>query len=110
MKEIELLMTEQKTYKDAALSLDLLAHKLGAKRNYISKAINCCTKKNFNTYINEYRVKEVIRLLSEKGSQKFSIEGIALRAGFKDRITFYRTFKKITGLSPTEFVAHLGGR
>ena len=108
MREIELLMTAQKIYTDTALSLEALAHKLGAKRHYVSVAINRCAKKSFNTFVNEYRIKEAIRLLSEKESQKPSIDSIAFDAGFNDRKNFYRVFKKMTGLSPTEFVAHLG--
>ena len=110
MKEIERLMTEQRIYQDTTLSIDLLAHKLGVRQHYISNAINCCTKKNFNAYINEYRIKEVIRLLSERGNQKFSFEGIAFNAGFDHYTTFYRSFKKLTGLSPAAFVANLGDR
>ena len=103
MQEIEHLMTAKEIYKDAALTLDSLAQRLQTKRNYVSIAINRCTGKNFNTYINEYRIKESIRLLAS-GNKKLSIEGIAFSTGFNDRKTFYRAFKKITGLSPTEFV------
>jgi len=45
--------------------------------------------------------------LSEKNTQIYSIEGIAFEAGFSDRRNFYRLFKKMTGLSPTQFVNHL---
>jgi len=52
--------------------------------------------------------KEAILLLSNFKYHHFSINGIAIDAGFSDRRNFYRVFKKATGLSPSEFVNHLG--
>ena len=101
--EIERIMSEEKLYKDALLSVDMLAQKIGAKRYYVSMAINRCKKKSFNAFVNEYRVKEAVRLLSQKDIENFSIDYIAFISGFNDRINFYRVFKKMTGLSPTEF-------
>ena len=104
MEAIERRMTDEKIYRDGSLSVDSMAQLLGFKRYYISGAINRCSKKNFNTFINEYRIKEAIRLLSEKNARQFSMDGIALDAGFNDRRNFLRVFKKMTGLTPTEFV------
>ena len=103
MKKIEFLMAEQKIYTDTELSLESLARELGAKRYYVSTAIHRCTSKSFSVFVNEYRIKEAIRLLSEKESYKFSIDSIAFDAGFNSRTNFYRVFKKLTGISPTEF-------
>jgi len=103
MKDIEQLMAEEKLYRDHALTVDSLAHKLGAKRHYISNAINHCLKKNFNTYINEYRIKESIIFLSKKETDSLPLESIALEVGFSNYLNFYRVFKKMTGLSPAEF-------
>ena len=64
MREIERWMTEEKVYKDDFLSVGLLAQKIGMKRHNVSIAINRCTQKSFNTFINEYRIKEAIQLLS----------------------------------------------
>jgi YesN/AraC family two-component response regulator len=106
MKEIEALMLKE-IYKNSALSLEMLAKQLGAKRNYVSGAINRCTKKNFNTFVNEYRIKEAIRHLSKKNIQSFSIDSIAFEVGFNDPRNFFRVFKKMTGLTPTEFVNNI---
>lgn len=103
MEEVTALIEKDEIYKDLDLTLDMLAKKLNVKRNYLSKAINHITGKNFNTYINEYRVKEAIRILSDKKSDIISIDAIALEVGFNNRISFYQSFKKITGLSPSEF-------
>jgi len=108
MKEIEKLMQEDKLYRDTSLSVNMLAQKLGTKRPYVSIAINHCTKKNFNTFINEYRIKEAIQLLSKKDANKFTIDAIAFDVGFNNRINFYRIFKKMTGLSPVEFRKNVG--
>jgi AraC-like DNA-binding protein len=103
MEAVELLMKKEKLYKDSGITLSSVAEKLEVSRNYVSNAINHCTGKNFNTYINEYRVKEAIRILSEDLLKRRSIDDVAIEAGFNDRHTFSRTFKKITGLSPTSF-------
>ena len=107
MKDIEKLMLEDKLYRDTSLSVELLAHKLNAKKYYISIAINRCMNKSFNTFINEYRIKEAIQLLSKHKNNNFKIDSIAFDVGFNDRKSFHRVFKKMTGLSPTEFKHNL---
>jgi len=103
MKDIEQLMVEEKLYREHSLTVNCLALKLGAKRHYVSEAINHCFKKSFNTYINEYRINEAIQLLSKQDTDSLTIDSIALDIGFNNRLSFYRVFKKMTGLSPTEF-------
>jgi YesN/AraC family two-component response regulator len=103
MKEIEKAMQDDKRYIDSELSIDSLAHILGAKKHYIPRAINRCTNKNFNTFVNEYRIKEAIRILSDNDAHTLTLDSVAFDVGFTDRWNFYRVFKKMTGLSPTEF-------
>ena len=104
IKDIERLMTEDKIYRNSALSVDSLAQLLGLKRYLISGAINRCAKKDFSAFVSEYRIKEAIRLLSEKNAHRFSLDSIAFDSGFNDRRNFNRVFKKMTGVTPTEFL------
>ena len=53
-------------------------------RTYLSRAINNCSGKNFNVYINEFRIKEAIKLMSAD-DKKFSLEGFAFETGFNER-------------------------
>lgn len=103
MKEVHELVSKEKIFKNADLTLDLMAKQMSINRNYLSKAINQTTGKNFNTYINEYRVKEAIKILSNEKSDVISIDAIAFDVGFNNRTSFYQSFKKITGLSPSDF-------
>ncbi|MDL2221459.1 AraC family transcriptional regulator [Parabacteroides sp. OttesenSCG-928-N08] len=103
MERIEQLMAENKLFKQNDLTLDSLASSIGHNRYYTSIALNRCTGGNFKTYINEYRVKEAIRIMSQPENSDLTIDAIAFDAGFNDRISFYRVFKKRTGLSPTDF-------
>jgi AraC-like DNA-binding protein len=107
MEEIELLMKQQHAYRNPDLSLDMLASQSGLSRYAISRAINRCTGKNYYTYINEYRIKDAIRIMSAKDSANLSIEGIAFDSGFNDRRIFHRVFKQMTGLTPAAFKRNL---
>lgn len=103
MEKVEQLMDEQKLYTAADLSLDRLASKLGVDRRYVSGAINACAGKNFHAYLNEYRIKEAIRIMSDTDNKRMTIDAIAFYSGFNDRKAFHRIFKQLTGLTPGAF-------
>ncbi|MDR0724417.1 MAG: helix-turn-helix domain-containing protein, partial [Prevotellaceae bacterium] len=88
-------------FKGHELTLDILAKKLNINRNNLSHAINAVTGKNFNNFINEYRIKEALRIISKH--QNLYIDELYGMVGFRSRTSFYRSFKQITGLSPREF-------
>lgn len=90
-------------FKEPDLSLDMLAEKMDINRNVLSYAINAVLQKNFNQFVNEYRVKEVIRIMSTNTQRNKVIDEIYEQVGFNSRSAFYRIFKQITGLSPNEF-------
>ncbi|GAB6012682.1 helix-turn-helix domain-containing protein [Viscerimonas tarda] len=102
-KKAHEFLVKDKTFQNIDLTLDFMAKELNVNRNQLSKAINRSAGKNFNTYINEYRVKEAIKMMSDKKMNRMSVDAIALEAGFGNRISFYQAFKKMTGLSPSDF-------
>ncbi|MDH6313943.1 AraC-like DNA-binding protein [Parabacteroides sp. PFB2-10] len=108
MEKIEELMNEHKRYKDSGISLDSLAAELELSRFYVSRAINHCAGKNLSAYLNEYRIKEAIHIMSEKNTMQLSIDAIATDAGFNDRKSFHRIFKQYTGVSPSVFRDNVG--
>lgn len=103
MNSIEKAMIEDELYKRNDLTLDVLVSIIGHKRYHISAVLNRCTGRNFSTYVNEFRVKEVIRLISDPTSSRKTVEEIAFDTGFNDRKSLYRIFRKITGLSFSDF-------
>ncbi|MGC3978598.1 MAG: helix-turn-helix domain-containing protein [Paludibacteraceae bacterium] len=103
MSRIFSFVVGQKQYISPGFNLEFLSEHLGINRKYLSKAINSATGKNFNTYINEYRVKEAIRLLSDPANKFLSVDDMGVQAGFSSRSSFYESFRKMTGISPSQF-------
>ncbi len=85
-------------------TLDQLARLLGANRNYVSQVINERTNGNFSKFINEYKIKEACRRLSDfENYSGYTIEAIGRSVGFRSRANFAATFKKFTGMTPTAY-------
>lgn len=101
--KIEQLFKEQKLYLEPELSLSDLATKLKTNTSVLSAAINQNFGKNFNDFVNEYRVEEVKRQLKDPTNAHLSLLGVALECGFNSKSTFNRAFKKFTGQSPKDF-------
>lgn len=96
------LMEDEFLYRDADLSQDVVAERLGISPAYLSQLINNSLGQNYTSFINIYRVKEVERMLSDKTFDQYSLLAIGMEAGFKSKSAFYSTFKSITGLTPKE--------
>ena len=97
------LMLDQKPYLDSTLSLSQLAQLVKLTTHELSYLINQGFNDNFSGFVNQYRITESKRILVATEYQHLSIVGIAYEAGFNSKTAFNNTFKKITGLSPTEF-------
>lgn len=104
IQKIENYFTNEKPYLNANLSLSQLAEKMGYSSNQLSEIINSGFHKNFNDFINEYRVKAVKLALDDGQHNQKSLVGIAMDCGFNSKPTFNRVFKKLAGTSPTQYI------
>ena len=101
------LLKQEKVYEDAELTLTQMAKRLKTNPSVLSKAINQGFGLNFNDLVNQYRVEAVKERLIAGDQQTQTLLGIAYDCGFNSKATFNRAFKKVTGLSPKEFLGQL---
>jgi ABC-type antimicrobial peptide transport system permease subunit/AraC-like DNA-binding protein len=90
-------------YQDAELNLRSLAEKLDIHPHELSRIVNEALKKNFNDFINEYRIREVARKMEDPAYGRLTLLGIAFDSGFNSKTTFNRTFRQMIGKSPAEY-------
>jgi AraC-like DNA-binding protein len=74
---------------------------MDVSQHLLSQLLNDNLGKSFSKFINEYRVNEAKTLI--KNNKKFTLEAIGFDAGFSSKSTFYATFKKIVGVTPSQF-------
>lgn len=101
--QLSLLMESDKLFLDNDLNLPTVAEKLGITIHEASFLINETTKDNFYNFINKYRIEEAKKLLSSSKIDELNILGIAFASGFNSKTTFNTTFKKIVGVSPSQY-------
>lgn len=100
---LQLLQTG-KAYEDPELSLTQIAKQLKTNPSIISKVINQGFQLNFNDFINNYRIEAVKEKLKVGEQKTQTLLGIAYDCGFNSKATFNRAFKKVTGVSPKEWI------
>ncbi|GAA6137449.1 hypothetical protein NBRC116583_11960 [Arenicella sp. 4NH20-0111] len=91
---------EQNLYRNSELTLASLAEEVGVSPHYLSETLNQHSGKNFNQFINEYRVAEVCEQLKQENKSK--LIDLALDAGFSSKSSFNAIFKKLTGKTPSQ--------
>lgn len=98
-------MTDTDLICDEKFALKDLADAIGERQREVSQVINDRYGVNFHTLLGEHRVKEACRRINEQASyDSMTIEAIAASVGIKSRSHFAITFKRITGLNPSEYI------
>ena len=103
LKKLLDYMDTNKPYLDGDLTIHDLAARTGISRHHITQVLNEKYKRNFFTFINEYRVREVTVRFMDPKFNNYTILAIALDSGFNSKATFNSFFKSQTGLTPSEY-------
>jgi AraC-like DNA-binding protein len=101
LKRLEELMKTEKPFMKADFSLPQLADQLRVTVHQLSQVINEGLGKSFFEMTAEYRIEEAKRLLKEKANIK--VEEIAEEVGYNSKSSFNTAFKKLTGMTPSEW-------
>ncbi len=102
--KLDELMENKRPFLDPDLTLNDLAKMLQSNVHTLSKVINESNSMNFYDFINSYRIGEFKKRIETGQHKTKTIIAIANETGFKSKTTFNRTFKKINGVTPREYL------
>jgi AraC-like DNA-binding protein len=101
LKKLKLVMDEEKPFLKPDFSLPELANQLKLSVHQLSQAINDGLGKSFFEMTAEHRIHQAKVLLKEKSHIK--VEEIAEEVGYNSKSSFNTAFKKLTGMTPSEW-------
>jgi AraC-like DNA-binding protein len=103
VRKLTAQMSERRSYRDGALTLQALADAVGATPHMVSQVLNVHLRKSFYSFVNSYRAEELIAALDDPAKSHRGVLELALEAGFNSKSTLNSFFKRYTGVTPTEF-------
>jgi len=96
-------MSGNKLFRNPDISLESLCEAVAVRRNIISQVLNKHLGTSFYQYINGFRLKEISDSLRDPGKARNSILDLAMDAGFGNKSTFNREFKKAYAMTPSQY-------
>jgi AraC-like DNA-binding protein len=99
--QLIMIMEQEKIYCDEDLSLPRLSQALDVTPHQLSHFLNKHYNKNFNNFVNSYRIEEAKKLLIEEPER--NTLSIALAVGFNSYSAFHAAFRKTANQSPAGF-------
>ena len=96
-------MEDNKPHLNHLLTLDNLSNQLLLQPRLLSQIINRHFNQNFFEFINGYRVKECKSIIEKAGNEKITMLQVMDKSGFNSKATFNTFFKKLVGMTPTQY-------
>lgn len=102
--KLQTLMEEQKIYRKEGLTIRELADVMNEQEYRLRRLINGQLGfRNFNDFLNQYRVNDACEILSDPAQARMTILEIAYRLGYQSIGPFNKAFKDLKGLTPTAY-------
>lgn len=103
MQQILDYMDTKKPYLNHEIKQSDIASDLSMSVHLFSEVLNVCFLRNFNSFINLYRVSEAKSLMKNPKYKQYKILSIGYEAGFSSKTSFNRVFKNLVGSTPSEY-------
>ncbi len=105
--QLETYLVKEKPYLKSNITIGHLAVGLNIPIRDLSYIINNYYEIRFNDLINSYRIKYITEKLDKVFLSTFTIESLAIEAGFNSKTSFYRAFNKIYKCTPKDYIDNL---
>ncbi|WP_108866392.1 tetratricopeptide repeat protein [Aquimarina aquimarini] len=96
-------MEKEQPYLDHEIKQSDLAKKLDISVHLFSEILNVCFEKNFNNFLNLYRVDRAKQLMKDDKYAHYKVLAIGYESGFASKTSFNRVFKQLVGQTPSEY-------
>jgi YesN/AraC family two-component response regulator len=80
---------------------------VGLPAKLVSFLINNHFDKNFNDFVNTYRIKHVTDCIKAGDLNQFTLYALATQAGFSNKTSFVDAFKKVHNCTPSHFISNM---
>ena len=97
------LLDEEECWLQPDFTVEKAARQLGTNSSYLSYVVNHHLGKSFSTLLNEYRVRRACLLMEDPANATYTMDYLAMQAGFSNRVTLLRQFKRMVGMAPSEY-------
>jgi len=104
LDRIIFFIEDSKPYLKDNFSLHDISRAINIPHVRVTNCFNKQLKISFPIYRNRLRVQHATSMLRDGAHLHMSIEGIALKSGFKSISTFYMAFKAEYGVTPIEWI------
>lgn len=97
---IEKLFFMTKILRDSKITLNEISKKLEIPKSHLAFIFKYHCKVNYNEFKNIVRVYDSFELIENGFLKRNTLESLCNKVGFTSYNPFYRTFKKISGITP----------
>ena len=104
LNSISAILEDVSVISNSDFNLSMLAEMADSNTKYVSSIINDVYGKNFKTVLNEYRIREACRRLTDKDHySNMTIQAIYEELGYNSAASFIQAFKKVNGMTPSVY-------
>ncbi|MCP5498173.1 MAG: helix-turn-helix transcriptional regulator [Leptospiraceae bacterium] len=102
-EKIKTYMEIQKPFLDPDFTIETMSHDLGISKHKLSQSLNEGINTSFYAIVNEYRIEEIKLEIKKNIDDRLNFLNLAFAKGFNSKSTFNNAFKKLTGMTPSQY-------
>jgi len=104
-QKLDYYLNTKEVFTNKNLKVSDLATLVNTTEKELSLYLYESFEMSFSDYINQFRIEKVKTLLKAGEQKKYTLLAIAENAGFNSKSSFNAVFKKVTGLTPSQYKA-----
>jgi len=106
--KLQAYMESERPYINPDLKIADLANAIHSSSLSLSYLFNQYLDQSYYDYINQYRIDEFKKLVEDPQYTRYTLSAMASLCGFSSRASFFRSFKKVMGITPNEYIQRMG--